>query len=153
MRRVLGAWIVFAVLAGPRALDRFDRLATNLSEPPPPASKKQPVPARQDPGHDRRRATPRPADVSAGSERGGAKPAPRAPGAPPTFAANPLLFLSTAPVDSLDLLPGIGPVLADRIARARGATQRFTTWDQLLAVRGIGPKTIEKLQALTRETR
>jgi competence protein ComEA len=72
---------------------------------------------------------------------------------PPAFAAHPLLFLSTAPVDTLQLLPGIGPVLADRIAQARGATERFTAWEQLRAVRGIGPKTIEKLQALTTTTR
>jgi competence protein ComEA len=58
------------------------------------------------------------------------------------------LFLSRAPADSLVLLPGIGPVLAERIAGARTGKRSFTRWDDLLGIKGIGPKTIERLKKL-----
>jgi DNA uptake protein ComE-like DNA-binding protein len=67
---------------------------------------------------------------------------------PPSFQRDPLVFLSTAPADSLELLPGIGPVLASRLLAARRGRGSFTSWDDVLRVRGIGPKTIERLQAL-----
>ena len=67
---------------------------------------------------------------------------------PITHLSNPLVFLSTATADSLDLLPGIGPVLAARLIAARAQNGAFRSWDQVDRVRGIGPKTIERLQAL-----
>jgi competence protein ComEA len=72
-----------------------------------------------------------------------------------SFRADPLRFLSAAPADSLDLLPGIGPVLANRIAVARDARGPFTSWDDVLEVRGIGPRTVERLRAMagSREAR
>src|SRR3972149_2712736 len=39
--------------------------------------------------------------------------------APPSFRHDPLRFLSLAPADSLELLSGIGPVLATRLLDAR----------------------------------
>jgi len=69
----------------------------------------------------------------------------RAPTAPP-WRDDPLRFLSTAPPDSLQLLPGIGPVLAARIAADRNARGPFTTWTELDRVRGIGPATIRRLK-------
>jgi hypothetical protein len=69
-------------------------------------------------------------------------------GIPLEFKNNPLHFLSTAPVDSLVLLPGIGPVLAERIAGVRTGKRSFTKWDDLLAVKGIGPKTLDRLKKL-----
>ena len=76
-------------------------------------------------------------------------PAPhpvRSSGIPVTFRTDPLLFLSTAPAESLDLLPGVGPVLASRIMDARRAHGPFTSWDDVLAVKGIGPRTVERWQ-------
>lgn len=67
---------------------------------------------------------------------------------PPDFISHPLLFLSRAPTDSLVLLPGIGPVLAERIAGVRTGKRSFTRWDDLLVVKGIGPKTLDRLKAL-----
>jgi competence protein ComEA len=67
---------------------------------------------------------------------------------PRSFQHDPLVFLSTAPADSLELLPGIGPVLATRLLEARRGRGSFTSWDDVLRVRGIGPKTIERLQSL-----
>ena len=74
---------------------------------------------------------------------------------PPTHAAqipdayrrDPLRFLFEAPADSLVTLPGIGPVLAERVISARSGKSSFTRWEQLLSVKGIGPKTLERLKS------
>jgi competence protein ComEA len=68
-----------------------------------------------------------------------------------SFRAHPLTFLSSAPPESLDLLPGVGPVLARRIIDARRANGPFATWDDVLAIRGIGPATIARWRALARK--
>lgn len=52
---------------------------------------------------------------------------------------------NTAPADSLELLPGIGPVLADRIVEYR-QSHRFEREIDLTAVKGIGAKTFERLR-------
>ena len=67
---------------------------------------------------------------------------------PADFIKNPLVFFSTAPTDSLVLLPGIGPVLAERILGVRTGKRSFTRWDDLLVVKGIGPKTLDRLKRL-----
>lgn len=73
--------------------------------------------------------------------------APAAPGAPGSYRAAPLRYLSTAPPDSLRLLPGIGPVLAARIVDARSGQGPFTSWDDLrIRVRGIGGKSVARLR-------
>ena len=74
--------------------------------------------------------------------------APRGKIVPPLFERDPLAFLSTAPADSLDLLPGVGPVLAARIIETRAARGAFASWDDVLAVKGIGPRTVARWQAL-----
>ncbi len=50
-----------------------------------------------------------------------------------------------APADSLELLPGIGKVLADRIVAYRQHT-RFKKMIDITDVRGIGPKLYEKIK-------
>ncbi|PRY02676.1 ComEA family DNA-binding protein [Allonocardiopsis opalescens] len=69
-----------------------------------------------------------------------APPAPpgQAPAAPPGTAGAAPINLNTATVQQLDSLPGIGPVLAERIIRHRTANQGFTSIDQLRDVSGIG---------------
>jgi len=52
---------------------------------------------------------------------------------------------NTAPVDSLELLPGIGKVLADRIVAYR-MEHRFETEIDITEVNGIGPKLYEKMK-------
>jgi competence protein ComEA len=75
-----------------------------------------------------------------------AEPSPpaRAVAAGPRLPAAPL-DPNTCPVDSLLLLPGIGPALAERIVAAREAGLHFARARDLQAVRGIGPRTVERL--------
>ena len=56
---------------------------------------------------------------------------------------------NTAPADSLELLPGIGPVLADRIVAYR-RQQRFSREIDITEVKGIGPKMYERLRPYLR---
>ncbi len=46
----------------------------------------------------------------------------------------------------LQLLPSVGPVLADRILAYRQEQGHFASPDDLDAVKGIGPKTIQKIR-------
>ncbi len=55
--------------------------------------------------------------------------------------------LNTASLGELDLLPRIGPALAARIIADREENGAYETIDELERVRGIGPKTIEKLRS------
>ncbi len=52
---------------------------------------------------------------------------------------------NTAPADSLELLPGVGPVLADRIVEYR-KLKRFEKEIDITEVKGIGPKLYERLR-------
>ena len=56
-------------------------------------------------------------------------------------------YLDVNRADSLDLvhLPGIGPVMAGRILELRRSQGPFRTLGELLAVKGIGRKRLEKL--------
>lgn len=52
---------------------------------------------------------------------------------------------NTAPADSLELLPGIGTVLADRIVAYR-QHHRFEREVDITDVKGIGPKLYERIK-------
>lgn len=56
--------------------------------------------------------------------------------------------VNTASAMELTSLPGIGEVTADRIVTYRTEHGPFTAVDQLVAVKGIGNKTLEKLRDL-----
>lgn len=54
--------------------------------------------------------------------------------------------INTASAADLDRLPGIGPALAGRIVAYRQQIGRFQRAEQLIEVKGIGPKTFEKMK-------
>jgi competence protein ComEA len=56
--------------------------------------------------------------------------------------------LNTATRGELESLPGIGPVLAQRIIDYREAHGPFQSIDELLNVEGIGPALLEKIRDL-----
>jgi competence protein ComEA len=78
--------------------------------------------------------------------------APAGPAAGPAAAGSPapgaLLDLNAATADQLDALPGIGPVLADRIVQWRTAHGRFTSVDQLREISGIGARKYDSIHSL-----
>ncbi len=62
----------------------------------------------------------------------------------PRFPIN----INRASVDELETLPGIGRVLAERIVEYRQRNGGFQSVDELLEVRGIGPKKLEDIRPL-----
>jgi competence ComEA-like helix-hairpin-helix protein len=56
------------------------------------------------------------------------------------------LDLNRAGVAELDALPGIGPVLARRIVEFRREHGPFRRIEELRAVRGVGPRLLERLR-------
>lgn len=78
------------------------------------------------------------------------------PAAPVSFAsvaqtapAGPI-SLSTATREELISLPQVGPSLADRILQYRQQSGGFRSVDELDNVKGIGPKTLEKIRPYVR---
>ena len=80
---------------------------------------------------------PRPGETTVAA--GHASAAPDAP-----------LDLNAATVADLDALPGIGPVLAQRILDWRAAHGRFSDVEELAEVSGIGPSVLARLRDLVR---
>ena len=68
--------------------------------------------------------------------------------APPEEAAPALLKvnINTASAEELDGLPGIGPVLAQRIVDEREANGPYTGAEDLTRVEGIGQAIVESIQ-------
>jgi competence protein ComEA len=71
-------------------------------------------------------------------------------GAAPAATKAPIVDLNTADLAALDALPGIGPVLAQRILDWRGEHVRFTDVTELGEVAGIGDKVLAKLRDLVK---
>jgi len=63
-------------------------------------------------------------------------------------AGNGLVSLSLASETELQELPGVGPAIASRIVSWREANGPFRHVDDILAVSGIGPATLEKFRDL-----
>ena len=78
---------------------------------------------------------------------GAAPTAPAVPGAAPGAGAGPV-NLNTATLADLDTLPGVGPVLAQRILDAREAQGGFKAVADLRKVEGIGAARFEQLKDL-----
>jgi comEA protein len=54
--------------------------------------------------------------------------------------------INTANSEELQLVPGIGPVTAEKILQMRKSYGPFKSVDDLRAIRGIGPKRLEKMR-------
>jgi comEA protein len=61
---------------------------------------------------------------------------------PPAAPVN----LNAATSEELQLVPGIGPVTAEKILQMRKSYGAFKSVDDLSAIRGIGPKRLEKMR-------
>ena len=58
----------------------------------------------------------------------------------------PMTNLNTAKLLQLQLLPGIGPKMAERVIQYRQAHGGFQSVEQIMDVKGIGPKKFEKMK-------
>src|SRR2546430_7286280 len=54
--------------------------------------------------------------------------------------------LNTATSEQLQTVPGIGPATAEKIIQMRKSYGAFKSVDDLRAIRGIGPKRLEKMR-------
>jgi competence protein ComEA len=61
---------------------------------------------------------------------------------PPVHPVN----LNTAGSAELQMVPGIGPSTADKILQTRKSYGAFKSVDDLLAIKGIGQKRLEKMR-------
>ena len=61
---------------------------------------------------------------------------------PPTHPIN----LNSASAAELQQVPGIGPSTAEKILQMRSSYGAFKSVDDLLAIKGIGPKRLEKMR-------
>lgn len=67
-------------------------------------------------------------------------------GAAETASQAARINLNTADANQLQELKGVGPKTAESIVAWREANGPFTSVDQLLVVKGIGEKTLAKMQ-------
>jgi len=67
---------------------------------------------------------------------------------PPTTKRLPLrpVNINTANAEELQLVPGIGPVTAEKILQMRKSYGAFKSLDDLVAIRGIGKKRLDKMR-------
>jgi competence protein ComEA len=86
---------------------------------------------------------PAPGEVSAATARPGT-----APGAPGTASEAAVVDLNTAGLAELDALPGIGPVLAQRILDWRTDNGAFRDVAELGEVAGIGETLLGRLRPM-----
>jgi competence protein ComEA len=79
---------------------------------------------------------------------------PQAPTSLPTTSRSAIIDIdgpiniNTANQEELETLPGVGPVIAQRIIEYRQINGSFQTIEDIQKVQGIGPKTFEKMQEM-----
>lgn len=64
------------------------------------------------------------------------------------YTIDGLININVATAEQLQILPGIGPGLSQRIVADRKRNGPFRSPEDILRVKGIGQKTYEKFQAL-----
>ena len=60
--------------------------------------------------------------------------------------SNGVVNVNTATAEQLQLLPRVGPALSQRIIEFREANGPFESTDEMVAVRGIGERSLESLK-------
>jgi len=60
--------------------------------------------------------------------------------------ATGVVNINTAGAEQLQLLPRVGPALADRIIEFREANGLFKSIDEIVAVKGIGESSLDRLE-------
>jgi comEA protein len=65
-----------------------------------------------------------------------------------TVSANNLIDINSATASKLQELPGIGPAYSKRIVEWRNENGQFTSFDQLLEIKGIGEKRLANIKPL-----
>jgi competence protein ComEA len=137
-----GSRVVDAVAAAGGALPRADLDGLNLARPLTDGEQVLvPRPTQRASG-----AVSAPADPADAASAGAPGPAGPAPPSGPTPSTP--VNLNTADLAALDALPGIGPVLADRIVAWRTEFGPFVAVEELLEVSGIGPSVLADLRPL-----
>ncbi len=146
-------WPIVIVLATATVVGLFWVGRTRLPPPPAPViAASEPVPrtsASPSPAIPQR--TPPRERPAADAPSDTATPAPivRTPEPTPARQTPSIarrIDLNTAPAAELELLPGIGPALAARIIEERENEGPFESVDDLQRVRGIGPRTVERIR-------
>lgn len=66
----------------------------------------------------------------------------------PVITVKQKVSINTAPVEVLVDVPGIGPATAEAIVLYRSEIGQFQTLEDLMNVKGIGPKKFEKIKDL-----
>ena len=84
--------------------------------------------------------------VLAGRSEGGRSEPAAAP--PPGLLEEGRLRINEADLEDLTTLPGIGPVLGQRILEERARVGALRSLEELRRVRGIGPRIAERLEPL-----
>jgi competence protein ComEA len=137
-RLPVGARVVDAVLAAGGLSPEADDLRVNLAAPVSDGE---------------RLYVPRHGEDDPPVPIAGVAPAAPAPGAPPGDgppAPGEVVDLNHATGPELETLPGVGPATATAILEHRARAGPFTSVEQLMDVRGIGPAKLEQLRPLVR---
>ncbi len=61
-------------------------------------------------------------------------------------ASDEKININTATIEQLSEIRGIGPAIAQRIVEYRQENGSFSSADEIVNVRGIGPKTLENIR-------
>ncbi|GHU95633.1 hypothetical protein FACS1894208_08780 [Clostridia bacterium] len=89
-----------------------------------------------------------PAEVSQSAEPEPSSASSSAPASTPAPTPSGPVNINTAGLTELQRLPGVGPAIAQRILDDRAANGAYRTVDDLLRVKGIGEKTLEKIRPM-----
>jgi competence protein ComEA len=84
--------------------------------------------------------------------QGGNRAAAPTPSSASSASSDRPLDLNSASAEELQRLPGVGPVIAERIVAWRREHGRFDSPDDLARVPGIGPRSAERLRPMVRAT-